>query len=228
MKSVGIVGVGLVVLVVAGPAWAGPVPALKAVPFVEFTDPAGDVQDQNGPGNDRDVVKARIESDGSSILVSATLNEDEHGTMASAVLDLYLDTDNKPETGGAAYWGRDAKPPKRGFEYLGKLSVCTAYGPSIAACAGGGGDQPPKSRHARILLDKFKGAPGADLDMMSSETLISGFGAAENPLTGRVLQGKIPYDKLGLKSGQVIRISTREGAVAGEEGFFPDALLALK
>jgi hypothetical protein len=80
--------------------------------------------------------------------------------MAGPVLELYLDTDNNPQTGGTAYWGRDAKPPKRGFEYMAKLSVCTANGPRIGACAGGG-EPPPKSRHARILLDKFKGAPGA-------------------------------------------------------------------
>ena len=228
MKTVSIVGFGLVVLVVGGPAWAAPAPALKAVPLVEFTDPAGDVRPTNGPGNDRDVVKARIEGDGSSILVSATLAEDEHGDSASSVLELYLDTDNNSQTGGSAYWGRDSTPPKRGFEYLAKLAVCTAYNENIGACAGGAAGTPPKSRHARIILLKFKGAPGADLDMMSSDELISGFGRAENPLTGRVLQGKIPYDKLGAKPGQVIRIVTREAAVAGDESFFRDVLLSLK
>jgi hypothetical protein len=33
---------------------------------------------------------------------------------------------------------------------------------------------------------------------------------------------------LGVKPGQAIRITTREGAVAGEESFFPDVLLSLK
>ena len=49
-----------------------------------------------------------------------------------------------------------------------------------------------------------------------------------DPFTGRVLTGKIPYDKLGVKAGQVIRVSAREAAVAGEESFFPDVLLTLK
>ena len=78
------------------------------------------------------------------------------------------------------------------------------------------------------ILDKFKGVAGADLDMMNSESLISGFGPATDPFTGRELQGKIPYAKLGLKPGQAVRISARKGAVAGEESFFPDFLLALK
>jgi hypothetical protein len=63
---------------------------------------------------------------------------------------------------------------------------------------------------------------------MNGETLISGFGPATDPFTGRVLQGKIPYAKLGLKSGQAVRISARKGDVAGEESFLPDFLLALK
>jgi hypothetical protein len=172
-------------------------------------------------------VKASIASDGSNILVSATLKEDEHGDKAGAVLDLYLDTDGNPATGGMAYWGKDAKPPRTGYEYRAQLSVCLAYDENVGACAGGP-PVPPKSRHARIVLDKFKGAPGADLDGMNSEPLISGFGPATDPFTGRVLQGKIPYARLGLKPGQTVRISARKGDVAGEQSFLPDFVLALK
>jgi hypothetical protein len=105
--------------------------------------------------------------------------------------------------------------------------MCFAYNENVGACAGGP-DQPPRSRHVRIVLDKFKGTAGADLDMMNSTPLISGFDAATDPFKGRVLQGKIPYAQLGLKSGQTVRISARKGEVAGEEGFLPDFLLALK
>ena len=119
MKNASMVGAGILALVVVGQGSADPVPPLKPVPSVEFTDPVGDVKPKygsdNGPGNDRDVVKASVGSDGSSILVSATISEDEHGTMAAAVLDMYIDTDNNAATGGKAYWGRDAKPPKAGL-----------------------------------------------------------------------------------------------------------------
>jgi hypothetical protein len=227
MRNMSIVGLGLVALGVAGPAAAAPAAGAKAVPFVEFTDAGGSPPSINGPGNDRHVVKARLESDGSNILVSATLSEDEHGTIAGHVLDMYLDTDGNPQTGGAAHWGQQLTPPKRGYEYRAQLSVCLAWNENIGACAGGAAS-PPKSRHARIVLDRFKGEAGAVLDMMSSDSLISGFGPAGDPLTGRVLQGKIPYAKLGVKPGQAIRVSTQGAGVSRDEGFFPDAVLALK
>ena len=227
MKKASIIGVGLCALVVAGSAAAAPVPALKPVPSYEYNNPAGDPNPKYGDPIDRNVVKASITSDGSNILVSATLKEDEHGNAAGAALDLYFDTDGNAATGGKAYWGKDAKPPKAGYEYRAQLSVCLAYNENVGACAGGA-PQPPKSRHVRIVLDKFKGAPGADLDGMNSESVISGFTPANDPFTGRVLQGKIPYAKLGLKPGQAVRISARKGAVAGEGSFLPDFLLALK
>lgn len=227
MKNASILTAGLLALAAAGSASAAPVPTLKPVPSFEYNNPAGDPNPKYGSPIERQVVKASIASDGSNILVSATLKEDEHGDSAGAVIDLYIDTDGNAATGGKAYWGKDAKPPKAGYEYRAQLSVCLAYNENIGSCAGGA-SQPPKSRHARIVLDKFKGAPGADLDMMNSDTLISGFGPADDPLTGRVIQGKIPYAKLGLKPGQAVRVSARKGAVAGEESFFPDFLLALK
>src|SRR5215510_10678815 len=87
-------------------------PAGKPVPAVEFTDPAGDVMKMNGPGNDRDLVNLKLGSDGTAIIVSATLSEDEHGDVASSVVELYIDADNDAKTGGAARFGEDAKPPK--------------------------------------------------------------------------------------------------------------------
>jgi hypothetical protein len=221
------VGAGLYACVATGSASAAPVTALKPVPSYEYSNPAGDPNPKYGSPIERNIVKASVTSDGSSILVSATLKEDEHGDSADGVLDLYLDTDGNPATGGKAYWGKDAKPPKAGYEYRAQLSVCLAYNENVGACAGGA-PQPPKSRHVRIVLDKFKGAPGAEVDMMNSESLISGFGPATDPFKGRVLQGKIPYASLGLKPGQTVRISARKGALAGEESFLPDFLLALK
>lgn len=227
MENASMVGAGLLALATAGLASAAPVPALKPVPSFEYNNPAGDPNPKYGSPIDRNVVKASIGSDGSNILVSATLKEDEHGDSAGAVLDLYLDTDGNSATGGVGYWGKDAKPPRAGYEYRAQLSVCLAYNENIGACAGGP-PAPVKSRHVRVLVDKFKGAAGADLDGMNSQEIISGFGPANDPFTGRVLQGKIPYAKLGLKPGQAVRISARKGELAGGESYFPDFLLALK
>lgn len=207
---------------------AAPAAAGKAVASVDLTDPAGDVRPMNGPGNDRDVVKLSLASDGTNLLASATIAEDEHGDIASSVVQLYIDSDNNAATGGAAQWGKDAKPPKEGYEYLGRLSICMAYNENIGACAGGA-SVPPKSRHERVELDKFKGETGKEFSFSTTSMVISGTGGpAGAPFTGRVLHGKIPYTALGAKSGQVLRISPRESGVAGAESFFPDVLLALK
>ena len=204
-------------------------PAGRAVPSVEFTDPAGDVMKMNGPGNDRDLVKLSLGSDGISILVTATLSEEEHGSVAASVVELYIDADNDRKTGGAARFGEDATPPKQGYEYRAQLSVCMAWNENIGACAGGV-DAPPRSRHVRVVLDQFTGAPGKILDMMNSTTLISGMGPAGPSFSGRVLEGKVPYASLDAKSGQVVRISAWEaGSTTGSNtNFFPDVLLALK
>jgi hypothetical protein len=210
-------------------AGAAATPAGKPVPSAEFTDPAGDVMKINGPGDDRDVVKLTLGSDGTHILVSATLAEEEHGSVASSVVELYIDADNDRKTGGAARHGEDATPPKQGYEYRAQLSVCMAWNENIGACAGGA-TVPPRSRHARVVLDQYTGAPGKIIDMMSSTTLISGMGPAGPPFSGRVLDGKIPYASLGAKPGQVVRISAWEaGSTMGSNtNFFPDVLLALK
>src|SRR6185295_7345560 len=155
MKKTAILGAGLCAWVVTVPAAAAPVPALTPVPAYDYNNPAGDPNPKYGSPIGRNVVKANISSDGTNIVLSATLKEDEHGDTAGAVLDVYLDTDGNPATGGRAYWGKDAKPPRVGYEYRAQLSVCMAYNENIGACAGGP-PVPPKSRHARIVLDKFK------------------------------------------------------------------------
>jgi len=215
-------------LLAAGTAQAA-APAAKPVASAEFTDPAGDVVKMNGPGNDRDVVKLTLGSDGTSILVSATLAEDEHGTMASGVVEVYIDSDNNRATGGAARFGEDETPPKQGYEYRGILSICMVWQDEIGSCAGGP-VVPPNTPRVRMVLDQYTGAPGKPIDMMNSKTLLRGMGPAGPAFSGRLLQGKIPYASLGAKPGQVLRISAREdGSTMGSNtNFFPDVLLALK
>ena len=74
-----ILGVGLCAWAVAGSASAAAVPALKPVPSYDYNNPAGDPNPKYGSPIERNVVKASIGSDGSNIVLSATLKEDEHG-----------------------------------------------------------------------------------------------------------------------------------------------------
>ena len=210
--------------VVGALAVAGPPPALaqKAVPSVEYTDPAGDVSASNGPQNARDIVKLSLSSDGTSVLVTATLAQDEQSTMAGAAVRLYFDTDNNAATGGKIRSGQT------GFEYAGGLYVCHGDGDRIHACAGGGDGKAPKSRHARAALEKFKGKPGQAMwDFDASERMYDGFGSAKEPLKGRILAIKFPYADIGAKSGQVVRVLALE-ADAKDAGVFPEARLVLK
>jgi hypothetical protein len=43
-----------------------------------------------------------------------------------------------------------------------------------------------------------------------------------------VLHGTVPYSALGVRPGQVIRISALETSGNGAAGFFPDVLLTLE
>ena len=217
MKRLWIAGVVVAALVVAAPAGAE-----KAVPSVAYADAAGDVSASNGPENARDVVKLSLGSDGTNLLVTATLAQDEKSTMAGAAVRLYFDTDDKAATGGKIRYGQT------GFEYAGGLYVCHGDGDRIYACAGGGDGKAPKSRHARAALERFKGKPGQQMwDFDATERLYDGFGLAKEPLQGRTLAIKFPYADIGAKSGQVVRVLALE-ADANDEGLFPEVRLALK
>lgn len=198
--------------------------APKAVPMVEWTDPAGDVSEDNGPGNSRDVVKLAVSSDGTNLRVRATVAADERGTLAGDVAVLYFDLDGKTTTGGLT----DFDQP--GFEVVGRLTVCVSYdGRDIAACAGGASDQKPKTRHARPVIERFTGNAGQPMRPYESlERVLDGFGPAEKPLSGRVFEFDFPYAKLGVKPGQTVRVLAREGDQYSPEGFFPEVWLILK
>lgn len=219
MKNQWKIGMGLAL--VAGTAWAE---APKAATKIEWSDPAGDIYPGNGEENARDVVKLSLASDGSAILVTATLAKDEQSSVAGDAVLLYFDTDDKAATGAKT----DFDQP--GFEYTGRLSVCLSYdGAQIAACAGGVSDQVPKTRHARAVVEKFTGKAGDSMRPYDNlATVLDGFGPATTPHKGRVLEIKIPYSTLGVKPGQKVRILVRESDQFSAEGFFPETRLTLQ
>jgi hypothetical protein len=205
--------VAALVLAVTTSAWAQ-----GASPTVELTDPAGDVNEFNGKGNSYDVVKVTLGSDGKDLLVGATLAGDP-GTMSGGVVDLYIDADNDPKTGGKTEWG------PAGFEHRAELAICfkTASGKSC----GGGSSQPIQLKHAATMVESFTGPAGAELERPHIEMTVNHLQSPETPLAGRVVKDKIAYSALGVKKGQVLRIAIRE--TDGKEGaaFFKDALLKL-
>ncbi len=193
--------------------------AQGAVPRAELTDPLGDVNEFNGKGNSLDVVKLTLDSDGANLLVSATLGA-EPGRLAGAAVDLYIDTDNDPKTGGKTEWG------PAGFEHRAEVGICIVDA-SGRTCTGVS-DKPIKLKHSATMVETFKGTAGQEMEGATLQMTVNHLQSPETPLQARLVTDKIRYADLGVKKGQVIRIVARESDGKGEEkSLFPDVLLKL-
>jgi hypothetical protein len=199
----------------------------KAKGSIEFTDPAGDVQSIHSSSGDypgMDVVQLTIASDGKQISVTATL-KDAPGVFASEVVDLYLDTDNKPATGMKMTY-----PDLGGFEYKAELQACADYSDKSSACIGGSSKAKPTRHWAALNVDRFKGGGEYDKDTVVDSMGFPGSKASPQvPIPGKVVQGTIDYADLKVKPGQTIRILARESSAGGNlDAYFPEILLTLK
>jgi len=199
----------------------------KANGKIEFTDPAGDVQPIHSSSRDYpglDVVGLAIASDGKQITFTATL-KDPPGEFASEVLNIYLDTDNKPATGMQMTY-----PELGGFEYKAELQACADYSDKSSACVGGSQKGKVTRHWAAINLDRFKGKGEYDKDTVVDSMGFPGSKAsAQVPIPGKVVQGSIDYADLKVKPGQTIRILVSEAGAGGNlDSFFPEILLKLQ
>jgi hypothetical protein len=193
----------------------------RATHAVEWTDPAGDVRpistsDGSEPGFD--VVKAGVSSDGTAVTLTATLVAPYTGTFASDVLQVYLDTDNDPNTGAETFW---SKAP--GFEFKSELAVCVSYEGGGMACSGGLTGSPVSKYEAVATLEKL------EKGTLNTETLVGSLSAPRTPIEGAVVSARLTYEQLGMSSGQTVRVLVRESNGAFDEtGDFPTVLLTLK
>lgn len=200
----------------------------KAVGSIELTDAAGDATpitstDAEYPGFD--VVKLGLASDGKTLTIVATL-KDAPGVFASSAVELYIDTDNSPQTGVDLGYIK-----ARGFEYTVELQACADYADGASACTGGSTGAKVKKHWAAINLERYKGS-----DAYDKETVVDSMGfpgskaSAQTPVAGTVVQGTIDYADLKVKSGQTLRILAKEscGYRAADDGLFPEIVLTLK
>ena len=222
---VALVSLSLVVLALAVPAGAE---VRKAVGSIELPDAAGDASpittsDRDYPGFD--VVKLALVSDGKTLTVVATLKE-VPGAFASAAIELFLDTDNSPQTGVDLGYIK-----ARGFEYEAELDACADYTDGASACTGGSTKAKVKRHWAAVNLERYKGS-----DKSEKETVVDSMGfpgskaSPQTPIVGTVVQGSFDYADLKVKPGQTIRILAKEscGYRAEDDGLFPEILLTLK
>lgn len=199
----------------------------KAAGSVELADAAGDatpITSTDGEYPGFDVVKLALTSDGKSLTIVATL-KDAPGVFASSAIELFLDTDNNPQT------GVDLGSIKaRGFEYTADLQACADYTDGASACTGGSSGGKVKRHWAAVNLERYKGS-----DRYARETVVDSMGfpgskaSAQTPIAGTVVQGAFDYADLGVKPGQTLRILAKEscGYRAADDGLFPELLLTL-
>ncbi len=215
-------------LAILAPALAAGAEVKKAVGSIELPDAAGDASpittsDHDYPGFD--VVKLALVSDGKTLSIAATL-KDAPGVFASSAVELYIDTDNNPQTGVDLGYIK-----AKGFEYTAELQACADYTDGASACAGGSTKGKVKRHWAAVNLERYKSS-----DKYDKETVVDSMGfpgskaSAQVAIAGTVVQGGFDYADLKVKSGQTIRILAKEscGYRAADDGLFPEVLLTLK
>lgn len=168
------------------------------------------------------VTSLAILSDGKLVTFKATLKE--VGNSPTGVLNIYLDTDNDPETGMQLSGSNPG-----GFEYAASLYACADYGSTTSICVGASSGEP--TRHwGGMTLKHFEGKSEND-----GRTIIDVLGmndrrpSAQVPITERTVQGSVSYDDLKVKRGQIQRILiTKYSMFTHPEDFFPEIHLKLK
>lgn len=164
----------------------------------------------NIPG--RDVARFQLTSDGTNLILSATMAKPVSGSLADAVVRLYVDVDNDATTGSAATFSDIS-----GFEFEIDLNLCVAYENGVEACAGQAGTK-PASYYATAAGKKTE----------SGEELRSIWDLAQTKVNGNIVTAGIPYADLGLKSGQTVRIYARESSGEYDDSsYFPEVRLTM-
>ncbi len=196
-------------------------PPEKYLHAVEWTDPAGDVEPISASSGTRpgfDIVKLRLDSDGTALTMTATLKGPMSGNWGSSVLTLYLDADRNLATGYTTFW---TKIP--GFELKAELQACVDYVDGGEACVGSLTGAKVKGYHAEATLGRVTDKSG------NTTPIIKPFSEPEQPIKGAVVSASLTYKDLGVKPGQTIRLLASETCGRpGESAEFPVALLTLK
>jgi hypothetical protein len=159
-----------------------------------------------------------VDSDGKNLVIAATLSEDVaqllKGHKAGQVLTVYVDSDNNPATGGEATWS-----DKKGFELEIDPQACIKYENGSEACSGAVAATPMKEVYASYSRRKWEN--GSFASQMDSPW-------PHSPVAGKTVKVEVPYDKLGLHSGQAIRVVAREAdGPFDKTALFPEVHLTL-
>jgi hypothetical protein len=235
--QIGIALLGLCLLGISGPGEAG---------SVAWDDPAGDVKPPSEAPNrpPLDIVRVEVQGSGGALRIKIRMKDSlerrfsytrpDGGNLGGVVAHLYIDADNKPETGGEPRWASDAgRKTIRGYEFQVSLQLGRRYGDgkSMSIATGDAVVEEKKYKQVERLavfgVGKLRqGTASLDMGFRLPE------GSREQAFKatswkGDTIETSIPYAWLGLKAGDTIRLCyyERESAVNG--GYSDDKVLKL-
>lgn len=188
---------------------------------VALVDAAGDVRDGDNPG--KDVVKVILDSDGTNLTISVVLAKEAKfyldGHMAGDVIEVILDTDNNPATGGKPFFY-----PNPGFEFLVEVGACIEYEEGGMACSGALTGSKAINFFSTYSLDKY-------MKDNKTEQISETFNWKDRgkDIQGNTVEVTLPYALMNLKSGQKVRLAVKEcDDSTFKEEYLPEVLLTLK
>ena len=130
---------------------------------------------------------------------------------------LHFDTDNNPDTGGKFFWVENT-----GFECVVILRTCIRY-ENGEACVGGLG-LPSTGFFSSYKTKKYEQGSTSANDIHESL-----WQSPREDITGNIVKTEIPYEEIGVASGQTIRIVIEEiDSEDNEEAYFTDIFFELK
>ena len=198
-----------VAMVSVGSSVAFAAPPAKAVDSVKLPAPA-----EKGDSQVFDVAGLVVRSDGQSVVFEAAIKADPAG-IAGPALRVYWDTDNNAATGA-----KDRSSTHSGFEFASGVKVCADQGGGASTCLGKA--DKVAGYFAIADVEKLDGKTGTKSSVRAFHE------APRSPIQEKVVQGKVAYADIGVKSGQVIRLAIAVADGPFSDGaHFPDILLRL-
>jgi hypothetical protein len=212
---------------------------LQSAESVFWEDEAGDVQPwSNRPDQPRpDLIRIDTESANGMIRMTLTFKEPlqkifdytdaEGNKYAGTLLNVYIDSDNKAASGGKPNWANEAGRPLEGYDFTVDIALGYVFKtPGTDSSGWAAGDtiininkvQIEKS-FGKFSISKInQGSDGRDFSYKNPD--ISGDeGMKRTQIAGEKLTIELPYEWLGLKAGDTIRLCIRdyqEGAASGK------------
>lgn len=231
---------GWMLLIAAGGAQAGE---------VTWDDPAGNVTPApNQPAELLlDIVRTEARGAGGALRLTIRVKDDlrrffgyrrpDGKISGEVVAQFFIDADNSPDSGGHPRWAHEASRPLRGYEFEVMVQLGYRYrreDGSGGFIAGNALLEAAKLSEVQPMatFDVAKLRQGSDSYDFQGLTLPAGWREAAqraSRLDGNTIEVTVPYEWLGLKRGQTIRLCFKDRAIgaASGKGFSADKLLRM-